>query len=249
MRSGRWAPSTFTTACARALPELTRRTASSPRRRRQARRRPGLRRLGILAVALALFPAAGIAQTGPSLGNNGKPIEITADRLVVNQQQQVATFSGNVDAVQGDMSLRADELKVFYTDQAKGDQAKGDNAKSDKGKSDKSKSDQPKDQAGKGSGLSGNQNIKRIEAVGNVVIAAPDQTATGNRGIYDVANNSITLDGDVVLTRAENVVRGGHLVYDLTSGLVTITQPGPAEGQPARVRALFKPQQAQAKEP
>ena len=106
--------------------------------------------------ALLLISAGAMAQTGPTLGGNGKPIEITADRLIVNQQHQVATFSGNVDAVQGDMSLRADEIKVFYADQPKGDeqgksgqhkgeQGKSDQAKPDKAKGEKTKSDGQKE--------------------------------------------------------------------------------------------------------
>ncbi len=104
-----------------------------------------------------------MAQSAPTLGGNGKPIEITADRLVVNQQDRVATFSGNVDAVQGDMSLKANEIKVFYADQAKSDQAKAEKAKGGK-----SKNDGQKEQGGGAGGLSANQSIKRIEAVGTL---------------------------------------------------------------------------------
>jgi lipopolysaccharide export system protein LptA len=238
-----------------------------PSRRVSPAMRRWHRRLGLALGALLLISIEAVAQTGPTLGGNGKPIEITADRLIVNQQSQVATFSGHVDAVQGDMSLRADEIKVFYADQAKGDeqgrsgqhkgepnseqskseQSRSDQAKPDKAKAEKTKSDGQKGQAGGGAGPSANQSIKRIEAVGNVVIAAPDQTATGDRGVYDVAGGSITLDGNVVLTRADNVVRGGHLVYELASGLVTSTPPAVAEGQQQRVRALFTPQQSPAK--
>lgn len=42
------------------------------------------------------------------------PIEITADTLEVEQESQIAIFRGNVDAVQGTLSLRADLLKVYY---------------------------------------------------------------------------------------------------------------------------------------
>jgi lipopolysaccharide export system protein LptA len=237
-------------------------THPGPARRVSPAMRRWHRRLGLALSALLLISAGAMAQTGPTLGGNGKPIEITADRLIVNQQSQVATFSGHVDAVQGDMSLRADEIKVFYAEakgdeqgrsgqhkgeQAKGEQSRSDQAKPDKAKGEKTKSDGQKGQAGGGAGPSANQSIKRIEAVGNVVIAAPDQTATGDRGVYDVAGGSITLDGNVVLTRADNVVRGGHLVYELASGLVTITPPAVAEGQQQRVRALFTPQQSPAK--
>ena len=44
------------------------------------------------------------------------PIEITADSLEVLQDRKVATFTGNVDAVQGDLVLSADLLRVHYGD-------------------------------------------------------------------------------------------------------------------------------------
>lgn len=44
------------------------------------------------------------------------PIEITADTLEVKQNQQLAIFRGKVDAVQGDMRLRAEVLVVHYRD-------------------------------------------------------------------------------------------------------------------------------------
>jgi lipopolysaccharide export system protein LptA len=43
-----------------------------------------------------------------------QPIEITADTLEVAKDQETAIFQGNVNAVQGNMSLRADTLKVKY---------------------------------------------------------------------------------------------------------------------------------------
>jgi len=42
------------------------------------------------------------------------PIEITADKLVTDNQKRSALFSGNVTAVQGDTRLTADELTIFY---------------------------------------------------------------------------------------------------------------------------------------
>ena len=43
-----------------------------------------------------------------------EPIEITADSLEVKQSENLAIFRGDVDAVQGDMLLRADLLFVHY---------------------------------------------------------------------------------------------------------------------------------------
>ena len=65
---------------------------------------------------MARGPGRSRQQTGGRpAGGGDEPIEITADRLVLEQNQQLATFTGNVDAVQGDTTLRTDKLRVFYT--------------------------------------------------------------------------------------------------------------------------------------
>jgi lipopolysaccharide export system protein LptA len=53
--------------------------------------------------------------------NPNQPVEIEADRLEVEDQSQIATFIGNVVAVQGDTRLRSDRLKASY---AAGDDGK-----------------------------------------------------------------------------------------------------------------------------
>ena len=50
-----------------------------------------------------------------------QPIEITADSLEVKQDQNIAIFRGNVDALQGEMRLRADQLTVHYRNSENGD--------------------------------------------------------------------------------------------------------------------------------
>lgn len=152
-----------------------------------------------------------------------QPIEITADSLEVMQQEQQAEFSGNVIAVQGDMRIASDRMKVFYR---AGGEAKGDAAKG------------------------GTQAVSRIEVHGNVFMSSPTETARGKKGVYDVDANHLTLMGDVVLTRGENVVKGETLKYDLTSGKSQIVGTGDTAGGSAdnaeggkkgRVRGLFVP--------
>lgn len=143
------------------------------------------------------------------------PIEITADSLEVLRNQQIATFTGNVDAVQGDLVLSADLLRVHYGD----DEASAP-------------------------GPAGAGPIQRIEAEGNVFLSSPRETAQGNAGVYDVASNQLTMEGAVVLTRDDNVIRGQRLEIDLVSGrsrmlaAIPSTEGGTA---PQRVRALFTP--------
>jgi len=75
----------------------------------------------ILLASALMLAAPASAQDGGFLGAMGEPIdtsapiEIGADALEVLQNEQVAIFSGNVDAIQGDMRLRASELRVHYS--------------------------------------------------------------------------------------------------------------------------------------
>lgn len=184
--------------------------------------------LRLLLAALWLGGAATGAlaqqpQTRPgglSGHDTGQPIEIVSDRLVVEQEKQLATFIGNVDAVQGDVTLRADLLRVYYT-----------------------RSEERAAEANAGTG--DDQSIRRIEAEGNVLLTSPRETAEGKFGVYDVPQGQVTLEGDVVLTRDQrNVVRGDRLVVDLRTGVSTVTAAGTEAGaapRQDRVRALFAP--------
>lgn len=172
--------------------------------------------LAISAALTGLMAVSGAAQDMKM--DSRQPIEITADSLEVMQQEQMAEFSGNVVAVQGNIRIASDRMKVFYRS---GDEAKGDA-----------------------------QAVSRIEVHGNVFISSPTETARGKQGIYDVDANHLTLMGDVVLTRGENVVKGETLKYDLTSGKSQIVGSGDTAGGSAgnaeggkkgRVRGLFVP--------
>lgn len=158
---------------------------------------------------------------GQSLDHDSSlPIEISADSLEVAQEEQIATFAGNVDAVQGDLVLSADKLRVHY-----------------KGES-----------GGVGIGAGRGSTIRSIDAEGHVIIASPEETAEGDYGTYDVAAKLVTLEGKVVLTRGANVIRGERLELDLVSGKSRIvgTEPTIAEGEEGvsgeRVKALFTPE-------
>ena len=46
-----------------------------------------------------------------------------------------------------------------------------------------------------------------------------DQTATGDKGLFDMKANTVTLEGNVVVSQGQNVMRGDRLVVDLTTGV------------------------------
>ena len=162
------------------------------------------------AAAQQAQPAAGAA----TRAGGDEPIEITSDKLVLEQNQRIATFTGNVDAIQGDTTLRTDLLRVFYTSEEER-QATGST-----------------------------QTVRLLEAEGNVLIIQPGETAEGKTGSYDLAAGKMVLLGDVVLTRGKNVVKGDRLDVDRNTGVsvVTVDKGAGTPGRSQRVRALFVPE-------
>jgi lipopolysaccharide export system protein LptA len=75
--------------------------------------------------------------------------------------------------------------------------------------------------------------VTRIEAGPNVAVRSGDQTATGNHAVFDMANDLVTLEGNVVLTQGSNIVRGDRLFVNLA------TKEGRVEG--GRVQTLITP--------
>jgi lipopolysaccharide export system protein LptA len=160
----------------------------------------------VLAAMLAAVPNA-IAQPNSGKGvpnalqgfsqNRNQPVQIEAASLEVRDKEKVATFSGGVKVVQGDTVMRCKSLVVFYEGGGGGAQTM--------------KAAAP--------GPGGSSSISRLEARGGVTVNQKDQTATGDIGLFDMKANTVTLQGNVVVSQGQNVMRGDRLVVDLTSGV------------------------------
>jgi lipopolysaccharide export system protein LptA len=144
--------------------------------------------------------------------NSDQPIKITSNSLEVRDKNHFATFLGNVIAVQGDSTLKCKKLVVFYED-----------------------SSGPAAPPKAGQTSSSNQQIKKLEAKGGVVVTQKDQTATGEEGVFEMKTNTAVLTGNVVVTQGDNVIRGDKLIIDMTTGVSRV------ESHKGRVDALFKP--------
>ena len=68
-------------------------------------------------------------------------------------------------------------------------------------------------------GPAGDRQVRQIEAKGNLVVVQMDQIATGDAATFNMRENTVTLVGNVVVTRGSNVLRGQRLVVDLTRGV------------------------------
>jgi lipopolysaccharide export system protein LptA len=188
------------------------------------------RRVAVLLIAALLGFGAAQAQPQASKGppnalqgfsqNRDQPVHIDAATLEVRDKDKVATFSGHVHVRQGDTDMRCNSLVVFYDQDDKDPGAKG----------------KPMQQATPGPG--GNQKIKKLEARGGVIVTQKEQTATGELGIFDMATNTVTLTGNVVMTQGKNVLRGDRLVVDLANGVSRVESGKNGRG---RVQGLFLP--------
>ncbi|MEM8786345.1 MAG: lipopolysaccharide transport periplasmic protein LptA [Pseudomonadota bacterium] len=184
--------------------------------------RGGLARLaGVVGVSLWVGLAGGADASSQDVGFGPKldtdtPIEITADQLDVFQDQQLAIFEGRVDAVQGELRLRSNKLKVYYD-------------------ADTSRA-QPT-----ATGSSGN--IRELVATGAVQIWNASEQARGNVATYDLKQRSIRMTGDVVLTKGANSLQGTTLLIDLNTGKSKLQGGKSTVSKPGRVRGIFEPPQ------
>ncbi|MEA2945763.1 MAG: lipopolysaccharide export system protein LptA [Alphaproteobacteria bacterium] len=191
------------------------------------------------SLAVAAQPAPQPAQQQPSGAmqgfqiNRDQPVKIESLTLEVRDKQHQATFAGNVKLTQGDTTIQCKSLVVFYEDSAPAAPAA-----SAKG-APVAAAPAPKP-ATPGFG-GGNQQIKRVEARGDVLVTQKDQTAKGENGVFDIKTNAITLTGNVVVTQGTNVLTGERMVVNLTTGVTTVESGKSASGKSAPVTGMFSP--------
>ena len=174
-----------------------------------------------IAAALVVFVSQGGAQSekqSPGLfkplpQKRDEPVKISSATLEVRDKSKMATFSGDVHVIQGETEVRCHVLVVFYDD--------------DKDGKDKSAPKQAPD-GGR------NQQIRRMEAKGNVVVTQKEQRAVGDRAEFDMRTNTVTMIGNVVVTKGDDVLRGQRMVVDLTTGVSRVESGG------GRVEGIFQ---------
>lgn len=165
----------------------------------------------ILAAAVGLMFALGTARAqAPAVSD--APIDITADNLDLIDAERVQVWSGAVEAVQGTNRLRSSVLRVYHAPRV-----------------------------GAQSGRMGQWGeAQRMVAEGPVYFVTPDSIAKGDSAVYELTPDQITLTGNVVVTRGENVVRGDRLTIDVKSGRSTLASNQTGRGK-ERVRGVFYP--------
>jgi lipopolysaccharide export system protein LptA len=178
-----------------------------------------------VAVAAESHSTSAPAQAKVAGDNGDQPIQIEAATLEVHDKIKQATFTGDVQVVQGDTTMKCQKLVVFYG----ADAVPGSGAAA-----------APKQPQAAPIPTSA-QNISRIEAHGGVTVFNKDQNAIGDDGIYDLKTKTITLIGNVVVSQGNDVVHGERVVVDTVTGNARVESTNAGGAAPSRVRALIQP--------
>jgi lipopolysaccharide export system protein LptA len=164
----------------------------------------------VIAAAAFLSAALAAPVAHAQLSENGGPVSYSADNLEYLDGERRLLLTGDVDIVQNDARLRANRITLFFSSSTAGGQSNGQ---------------------GLGSG-----DIERMVAEGEVYYIRPSQSARGDRANYDVAQDSVTFTGNVIVASDENVIRGETMVLQIGSRRTTIR---PQNGH--RVQGVFVP--------
>jgi lipopolysaccharide export system protein LptA len=189
-----------------------------------------------LACALCASPASAQKNQGPPNAlqgfsqNRDQPINIQSATLEVHDKEKIAKFIDNVHLTQGDVTLECKLLVVYYDEEV-----------SPVGSAKKPAPKSARSAAPKG----GQQQIRKLEAKGGVIVTQKDQVATGDNGVYDMKTNTVVLTGHVTVTQGQSVVRGDKLFVDLTTNVSRVES---ANGRQTPVQMIIMPQQMKQKD-
>ena len=162
---------------------------------------------------MLLFSAVNAAE------NPQVPIHIEADRMISQEQDNSVIFTGNVDASQGELLIRTDEMTVYYVQK---DNSTGENGSSD---------------------------VNKLICKGNVQISQGDWLGTGKRMDYYAQDRKVILSGDAKGWQGQNMVAGKTITYFLDEGRSIVEGPVSADGKTGksktgRVKAVIQPNAA-----
>lgn len=101
-------------------------------------------------------------------------------------------------------------------------------------------------------GKTGDMELKRADAYGNVVLISPKEQIVGDRGDYNLETGIATVTGSVKITRDGNELTGGYAHVNMNTGISKLfgTTPGksgpgksgPGQSGDGRVRGVFTPE-------
>jgi lipopolysaccharide export system protein LptA len=131
------------------------------------------------------------------------PIHIEANRMTSTEKSNSVVFTGDVDAKQGDVRIRSDEMTVFYHDIDSSD-GKGQ-------EKDKKKAAQPTEKKT-------TQQVEKLICIGNVEVTRGEWLGTGKKMVYLSKERQVILTDNAKAWQGQNMVSGDKIIYYLDEG-------------------------------
>ncbi len=138
---------------------------------------------GSITLCLLLFGAV-------SVFADDSPIHIEANSMTSTEKTNSVVFTGEVDAKQGDVRIRSDEMTVYYT------QAEKD----------------------KNVEKTASQQVEKLVCVGNVEITRGEWLGTSKKMVYLSKARQVILTDNAKAYQGKNMVSGDKIVYYLDEG-------------------------------
>jgi lipopolysaccharide export system protein LptA len=195
---------------------------------------------GLFLAGASLLATAAGAQTAQPASNSGlsvlrghdsnAPIDVTSDRIEVQDRVDRAIFVGNVHAVQGDMTMDAARMTVAYARGA------GPNSDPQIQRIDASGGVTVVSPSERAKGSFGIYDLNRriITLIGGVSLLRGGNTVNGARLVIDLNSGRSTVDGSAV-GGAASAAKGGRVTgrFTVPQKTQTTTTP-PAATPPAK---------------
>jgi lipopolysaccharide transport protein LptA/LPS export ABC transporter protein LptC len=185
---------------------------------------------------------AGAART-PMLGAGNGPIDVTSNRLDVDDVKKFAVFSGDVRAVQAGSMLQSATLEVEYESRQ---QAPGSTAPSEGSKVRRIKSPSPvvmtRAPADRVEAKSLDFDAQSEVALLNgdvVMTSGAERRVTGAAATVDQKADTVLVTGNVVAVQGKNNLKGERLYVERTTGRTQLTSPAGPGKEAGRITARF----------
>lgn len=157
-------------------------------------RRYGWRCFLLTVVSLFLVPASVTAQAQKKMKmDKNQPIQIQSDRLDAYKEKNLVIFSGHAVATQGDKTIKADRMLIYYKD--------------------KDRPATPEKSNKMDMGTAGD--LEKIEAQGQVVITQINRVVTGDHAVFYQDSQQIVMTGNAVMREGKNIVKGEKVIVYL----------------------------------
>lgn len=165
----------------------------------------------------------------PMISAGNGPLDITSNRLDIDDRKKTAVFSGSVNAVQGGAALETATLEVVYESKDDGSKASpgaGANIARISSPSPVVMTRAPQDRV-TSNRLDFDAQTQVAVLAGDVVMTSgADRRITGEVATINQSDNTILLTGSVVAIQGRNRLAGERLFVDRATGRTQLSSPG-----------------------